>query len=107
MSLVPTVGSGEQKTKPTQHSVRQLMSAGISPDFVLCRCQVPIEEATRRKLAFFCQVPPEHLLSVADVSNIYHVPLLLHKQQAAKKVGKLVCVVLITHEVFVSPVGIA
>ena len=90
VSLVPVLGSGEQKTKPTQHSVRQMMSAGIQPDVVLCRCRDAIDEATRLKLAFFCGVESQNLLTVADVSNIYHVPLLLQAQGAATNIGRLV-----------------
>ena len=90
VSLVPVLGSGEQKSKPTQHSVRALMASGIQPDLVLCRCRDPIDEALRRKLAMFCQVDDGNMLTVADVSNIYHVPLLLHNQGAASRIGSLV-----------------
>jgi len=83
VSLVPVLGSvGEQKTKPTQHSVKELRSVGIAPDAIICRSSLPLESSTRRKLGLFCQVPISNVLAVHDVSNIYHVPLLLHEQSA-------------------------
>lgn len=84
VSLVPVLGAvGEQKTKPTQHSVKELRSVGISPDAIVCRSSKPLAGGTRRKLGHFCQVPTSHVLAVHDVSNIYHVPLLLQEQSAA------------------------
>jgi CTP synthase len=78
VSLVPTIGSScEQKTKPTQHSVKQMRALGLAPDFIMCRGTHRLEDASRDKLAMFCQVPPARVLSVHDVSNIYRVPLLL------------------------------
>lgn len=84
VSLVPVLGSvGEQKTKPTQHAIKELRSVGLSPDVIICRSEKQLEEATKAKIGMFCQVPKNHVLSVHDVSNIYHVPLLLAKQGAA------------------------
>eukprot|EP01029_Cantina_marsupialis_P001003 TRINITY_DN1080_c0_g1_i4.p1 TRINITY_DN1080_c0_g1~~TRINITY_DN1080_c0_g1_i4.p1 ORF type:complete len:530 (+),score=203.82 TRINITY_DN1080_c0_g1_i4:262-1851(+) len=81
VSLVPVIGVvGEQKTKPTQHSVKELRSAGISPDILLCRSKQILESDVREKLALFCHVPPKNVLTVHDVPNIYHVPLLLAEQ---------------------------
>ncbi|CAM9315818.1 unnamed protein product [Phaeothamnion confervicola] len=81
VSLVPVVGSpGEQKTKPTQHSVKQMRALGLAPDFIMCRGEKPLEESSRKKLAMFCNVPPCRVMSVHDVSNIYRVPLLLLEQ---------------------------
>eukprot|EP00743_Colponemidia_sp_Colp-15_P003000 GILK01003243.1.p1 GENE.GILK01003243.1~~GILK01003243.1.p1 ORF type:complete len:570 (+),score=98.15 GILK01003243.1:52-1761(+) len=81
VSLVPVLGTvGEQKTKPTQHGVKELRSYGLTPDFILCRASEPLEKATREKLSSFCQVPASHVISVHDVSNIYRVPLLLQEQ---------------------------
>eukprot|EP00903_Cladosiphon_okamuranus_P006608 g6455.t1 len=81
VSLVPSLGSpGEQKTKPTQHSVKQMRALGLAPDFLMCRGGKPVVEGARDKLSMFCQVPPERVVSVHDVSNIYHVPLLLLEQ---------------------------
>jgi len=81
VSLVPTVGRPpEQKTKPTQHSVKQMRSLGLAPDFLLCRGAAPLEEGARAKLGMFCQVPKDNVISVHDVSNLYRVPLLLLEQ---------------------------
>jgi CTP synthase len=81
VSLVPVLGSvGEQKTKPTQHTVKELRSVGLNPDIILCRSAAPLSSSTREKLALFCQVPSEAVLTVHDVPNIYHVPLLLEAQ---------------------------
>ena len=81
VSLVPCLGSvGEQKTKPTQHGVKELRGLGLSPDVIVCRAADELEDATRSKLGIFCHVPASHVLSVHDVANIYHVPLLLLEQ---------------------------
>jgi CTP synthase len=81
VSLVPCLGSvGEQKTKPTQHGVKELRGLGLSPDVIVCRAADELEDGTRSKLGIFCHVPASHVLSVHDVANIYHVPLLLLEQ---------------------------
>ena len=83
VSLVPVLGSvGEQKTKPTQHSVKELRSVGIAPDLIICRSVAALAQSTRDKLAQFCQVDADCVLTVNDVTNIYHVPLLLEAQGA-------------------------
>ena len=83
VSLVPVLGVvGEQKTKPTQHSVSVLRSLGIAPNFLACRSEAPLEPAVRDKLALFCQVPASHVLTMHDVKNIWRVPLLLQSQGA-------------------------
>ena len=80
VSLVPIMGE-EQKTKPTQHGVRDLRSVGLSPTVIFCRCKEVLEESTKRKIASFCHVNgPDCVLSVHDVNNVYHVPLLLMEQ---------------------------
>lgn len=80
VSLVPIMGE-EQKTKPTQHGVRDLRSVGLSPTVIFCRCREVLEEGTKSKIASFCHVDgPGCVLSVHDVSNVYHVPLLLTEQ---------------------------
>ena len=71
---------GEQKTKPTQHTVKELRGLGISPDVLVCRASAPLEDETRNKLAEFCHVSPNAVISAHDVSNIYRVPLMLEKQ---------------------------
>ena len=81
VSLVPVLGAvGEEKTKPTQHTVQTLRSVGLTADFLVCRSSKPLSQGTKSKLALFCQVEPECCLGVHDVSNIYRVPLLLHHQ---------------------------
>eukprot|EP00500_Bicosoecida_sp_ms1_P005278 CAMPEP_0203821368 /NCGR_PEP_ID=MMETSP0115-20131106/42942_1 /ASSEMBLY_ACC=CAM_ASM_000227 /TAXON_ID=33651 /ORGANISM="Bicosoecid sp, Strain ms1" /LENGTH=558 /DNA_ID=CAMNT_0050730389 /DNA_START=39 /DNA_END=1712 /DNA_ORIENTATION=- len=83
VSLVPVLGVvGEQKTKPTQHTVKELRSHGINPDVLICRSEHAVSDSTRAKLAQFCHVPPQNVLTVYDVSNIYHVPLIMHEQGA-------------------------
>ena len=79
VSLVPVL-SEEQKTKPTQHGVRDLRSLGLSPKVIFCRSTQRLEEATCRKISNFCHVPPTNVISVHDVGNVYHVPLLLLEQ---------------------------
>ena len=81
VSLVPVMGPvGEQKTKPTQHTVKELRSLGINPDILICRSKEPLTDESKEKLAAFCHVRTEAVLSTHDVPNIYHVPLMLHEQ---------------------------
>ncbi|KAJ2566868.1 CTP synthase ura7 [Coemansia sp. RSA 1822] len=81
VSLVPVVGAvGEQKTKPTQASVRDLRGLGLSPDILACRSALPFEEGIREKLSMFCQVSPKQVFSVHDCESLYHVPILLREQ---------------------------
>jgi len=83
VSLVPVMGPvGEQKTKPTQHSVRELRGLGITPNIIICRSETSLDEDARQKIALFCHVKPNAVLSASDVSNIYRVPLLLDQQGA-------------------------
>jgi len=84
VSLVPTPGSGEQKTKPIQNSVRTLRGLGLSPDLIVCRCKTPIEEPTKAKISTFCNVLPSQVISVHDVGSIYRVPIMLHDQKVTK-----------------------
>jgi len=79
VSLVPVIGD-ELKTKPTQQAIRDARSAGMSPDLIACRCERPLDRATTDKIAMFCQVEPEQVIGVHNVSSTYHVPLLLEKQ---------------------------
>jgi len=83
VSLVPVMGS-EQKTKPTQASVRQLRMLGLSPDIIVCRAEQKIELSTKHKISAFCQVPVEHVLGCHNVPNIYHVALMLAEQNVDK-----------------------
>ncbi|CAH1767723.1 13087_t:CDS:10 [Entrophospora sp. SA101] len=85
VSLVPIVGPvGEQKTKPTQATIKELRSLGLSPDLIVCRCSQPLNPDVRRKISMFCHVGPEQVVSVRDVSSTYHVPLLLSEQGVLK-----------------------
>jgi CTP synthase len=82
LTLVPYIAvSGEIKTKPTQHSVKELRSIGIQPDILLCRADRPLPEAERRKVALFTNVEERAVISAVDVDSIYRIPLLLHDQQ--------------------------
>lgn len=81
LTLVPFIGSaGEMKTKPTQHSVKELRSIGIQPDILVCRAEHPIPDEERRKIALFTNVEPEAVIAALDTDNIYKVPSLLHDQ---------------------------
>ncbi|HET6638838.1 MAG TPA: CTP synthase [Gemmatimonadota bacterium] len=81
VTLVPFIKAAEElKTKPTQHSVRELRAIGIQPDILLARCEYPLTEEMRRKMALFCNVPVEAVIPARDVSSIYQVPLALHEQ---------------------------
>ncbi|MGD2138287.1 MAG: CTP synthase [Gammaproteobacteria bacterium] len=82
LTLVPYITvSGEIKTKPTQHSVKELRSIGIQPDILLCRADRPLPPAERRKVALFTNVEERAVISAVDVDSIYKIPLLLHEQQ--------------------------
>ena len=80
VSLVPCL-SDEQKTKPTQHGVRDLRSLGLSPQIIFCRSTQVLEDATKQKISSFCHVPVSNVLSVHDVNNVYNVPGLLESQE--------------------------
>ncbi len=81
LTLVPYIpAAGELKTKPTQHSVKELLNVGIQPDLLLCRSDRPIPEAERRKIALFCNVQYEAVIPALDVETIYAVPTSYHEQ---------------------------
>ena len=81
VTLVPFIAAaGELKTKPTQHSVRELTSLGIQPDILLCRCEHPLPDSERRKIALFCNVRPEAVIPALDASSIYAVPTQYHAE---------------------------
>lgn len=89
VTLVPYINkSGEQKSKPTQHSVKELLSLGIQPDVIVTRSEVPISEELREKTALFCNIQPEAVIQNLDADSIYHVPLMLEKEGLAKIVCK-------------------
>jgi CTP synthase len=82
LTLVPYIAAaGELKTKPTQHSVKELRSIGIQPDVLLCRSEQPLPESERRKIALFTNVQEKAVISAVDLDNIYKIPLWLHEQQ--------------------------
>ncbi|KAM3300359.1 hypothetical protein ACQJBY_041394 [Aegilops geniculata] len=89
VSLVPVLTVvGEQKTKPTQHSVRGLRGLGLMPDILACRSTQPLEENVKLKLSQFCQVPVSNIVNLHDVTNIWHIPLLLRDQRAHEAILK-------------------
>jgi CTP synthase len=81
VTLVPYIATaGELKTKPTQHSVKEMLGIGIQPDILICRTQAPLSQGTKEKIALFSNVPVEAVISAIDVSCIYEVPLYFHKE---------------------------
>ena len=80
VTLVPYSKNGEQKTKPTQHSVKELRSIGLQPDVLVGRCEDKLDIDTREKIALFCDVPTEAVFSNPDVADIYHVPLMIEEE---------------------------
>ena len=89
VSLVPVMGPvGEQKTKPTQHTVKELRGLGIIPDILVCRSEKPLEADTRAKLAAFCHVDEEAVVSAHDVSNLYQIPSSFYEQSVLRKVSQ-------------------
>lgn len=87
VTLVPYIAAaGELKTKPTQHSVRELTSLGIQPDILLCRCEHDLPDSERAKIAQFCNVRKEAVIPALDASSIYNVPLQYHKEGLDREV---------------------
>jgi CTP synthase len=90
LTLVPYIKtSGEVKTKPTQHSVRELRADGIQPDIILCRTEVPLSAELKAKIALFCSVSPDAVITAIDVDNIYEVPMHLHEEGVDTKILEL------------------
>ena len=93
--VVQIPGSGELKSKPVQHSVKELLSVGIQPDILVCRCDEPLTEEVRRKIALFCNVSPDCVIQDATAETLYEAPLLLARENldgaVCRKLG------LITH----------
>ena len=89
VTLLPFIsGSNEIKSKPTQHSVKELQSLGIKPDILVCRSEIPIPENIREKLALFCNVRKEDVIANLTASNLYEVPLMLEKEGLADQICK-------------------
>jgi CTP synthase len=81
VTLVPYIAAaGELKTKPTQHSVRELAALGVQPDVLVCRCEQPLPDSDRAKIALFCNVPMEAVIPALDAKSIYAVPVQYHEQ---------------------------
>jgi CTP synthase len=89
LTLVPYIAAaGEVKTKPTQHSVRELMEIGIQPDILICRSERPLTEDTKRKIALFCNVEFGAVIESRDVPTIYQIPLLFHEQGMDERINR-------------------
>jgi CTP synthase len=89
VSLIVTIpGSGEQKSKPTQHSCKELLSIGIQPDVIMCRADNPVEADIRRKIALFCNIPPENAIANLTAPILYEVPLMLEQEGLGRAVCK-------------------
>ena len=87
LTLVPFINaSGELKTKPTQHSVKELRSLGISPDVLICRSEKELPKDEKSKIALFCSVPKNNVISMHDVDTVYSIPLLLNKQKVDRTI---------------------
>ncbi len=81
LTLVPYIAAAKElKTKPTQHSVKELRSFGIQPDILICRADRPISNEVKNKIALFCNVPRDHVIEACDVDSIYRLPLVMHAQ---------------------------
>lgn len=88
VTLVPLDSGGEQKTKPTQHSVKELRSLGLHPDVIVGRCKEELESSTKKKISLFCDVPVEAVISAKDADDIYEVPILFKKENLDKYLAK-------------------
>ncbi len=89
VTYVPYIAvAGELKSKPTQHSVKELREIGLQPDFLVCRTERPIDNAFKKKTALFCSVKPEQVISAQDASTIYEVPLNLHREHLDELVAE-------------------
>ncbi len=89
LTLVPYIAAaGELKTKPTQHSVRELAALGVSPDVLVCRCEQPLPDSERAKIALFCNVPKEAVIPALDAKSIYAVPEQYHAEGLDREVLK-------------------
>ncbi|HXW32139.1 MAG TPA: CTP synthase [Acidimicrobiales bacterium] len=93
LTLVPFLApSGEQKTKPTQHSVTELRSRGIQPDIIVCRSDQPISDSLKRKISLLCDVPVEGVVSAVDAPSIYEIPVVLHEEGLDRMVCKILAI---------------
>ena len=91
VSLVPVMGPvGEQKTKPTQHTVKELRGLGITPDLIVCRSRDPLHDEVKEKLAAFCHVEPRAVISAHDVSNLYQIPISFERQGVRSMIAECI-----------------
>ena len=89
VTLVPYIsGSYELKTKPTQHSVKELLSMGIQPDVIVCRTDLPLNDDIKEKLSLFCNVPADCVIENSTVSVLYEAPVMLEKNGLGKEIGR-------------------
>jgi CTP synthase len=89
LTLVPFIKTaGEIKTKPTQHSVKELLAAGVQPDILICRTEAPLDASVKKKIALFCNIEAEAVFTAVDVENIYELPLRLHEEGADDRILK-------------------
>jgi CTP synthase len=90
LTLIPYIRvAGELKTKPTQHSVKELRSIGIQPDIIICRSEIDLDQSLKTKIALFCNVDPDAVFTAVDVKNIYEVPLKLYNEGVDQKIAIL------------------
>ncbi|CAN5633675.1 hypothetical protein BH24ACT5_BH24ACT5_18170 [soil metagenome] len=93
VTLVPFIGpSGEQKTKPTQHSVTELRSRGIQPDLIVCRSEEPLSDDLKVKISNLCDVDDKAVVNAADARNIYELPLILHDEGLDRVACEVLCI---------------
>lgn len=89
VTYVPYIAAaGELKSKPTQHSVKELRMIGLQPDFLVCRSEKVLDESLKKKIALFCSVKPEHVIGAQDSSTIYEVPLALNKEKLDERIAE-------------------
>jgi CTP synthase len=104
LTLVPYLApSGEQKTKPTQHSVTELRSRGIQPDIIVCRSDQPISDGLKRKISLLCDVPNEAVISAIDAASIYDIPVNMHNEGLDRIVCNTLGIDLDEHPIDLSP----
>src|SRR2546423_6301751 len=89
VSLIPEIGpTQELKTKPTQHSVKELRSIGIQPDIIVCRSEQPVPENERSKIALFTNVSKPDVISLPDTNSIYEVPIMLTREGLGARIAE-------------------
>ncbi len=104
LTLVPYLApSGEQKTKPTQHSVTELRSRGIQPDIIVCRSDQPISDGLKRKISLLCDVPADAVISAVDAPSIYEIPLAMHEEGLDQIVADTLRIDLEDHPIDLTP----